>query len=203
MYPGPIDQLSRPLHDLRISVTDRCNFRCTYCMPKEVFGRDFEFLPASALLSFEEITRLARIFIGLGVEKLRITGGEPLVRRDIERLIGMLAPLPGLKDLTLTTNGSLLARKAQALKDAGLNRVTVSLDLLDNDVFMAMNDVDFPVERVLEGIEVARAGGAVADQGEHGREARGERGFHLAYGETLQGDRHYPAAYRVHGRGRH
>jgi len=154
-----MDALNRPLHDLRISVTDRCNFRCTYCMPKEVFGRDFKFLPASALLSFEEITRLARIFIGLGVEKLRITGGEPLVRRDIERLIGMLAPLPGLKDLTLTTNGSLLTRKAQALKDAGLRRVTVSLDSLDNDVFMSMNDVDFPVERVLEGIDAARAAG--------------------------------------------
>ena len=154
-----MDALNRPLHDLRISVTDRCNFRCTYCMPKEVFGRDFKFLPASALLSFEEIARLARIFIGLGVEKLRITGGEPLVRRDIERLIGMLAPLPGLKDLTLTTNGSLLTRKARALKDAGLNRVTVSLDSLDNDVFMSMNDVDFPVQRVLEGIDAARAAG--------------------------------------------
>ncbi len=140
-------------------MTDRCNFRCTYCMPKEVFGRDFKFLPASALLSFEEITRLAGIFMGLGVEKLRITGGEPLVRRDIERLIAMLAPLPGLKDLTLTTNGALLARKARALKDAGLQRVTVSLDSLDNDVFMGMNDVDFPVERVLEGIEEARAVG--------------------------------------------
>jgi cyclic pyranopterin phosphate synthase len=154
-----MDTLRRPLHDLRISVTDRCNFRCTYCMPKEIFGRDFQFLPSSALLTFEEITRLARIFLSLGVEKLRITGGEPLVRRDIERLIGMLAPLPGLKDLTLTTNGSLLARKAQALKDAGLQRVTVSLDSLDNDVFMAMNDVDFPVERVLEGIEAARSAG--------------------------------------------
>src|SRR5437763_7883531 len=109
---SPIDQLNRPFRDLRISVTDRCNFRCTYCMPKEVFGRDFQFLPSSALLTFEEITRLARIFISLGVEKLRITGGEPLVRRDIERLVGMLARLPGLKDLTLTTNGSLLARKA-------------------------------------------------------------------------------------------
>ena len=128
-------------------------------MPKEVFGRDFRFLPASALLTFEEITRLARVFVGLGVEKLRITGGEPLVRRDIERLIGMLAPLPGVKDITLTTNGSLLARKAQALKDAGLRRVTVSLDSLDNSVFMAMNDVDFPVGRVLEGIEAARAVG--------------------------------------------
>ena len=128
MQSSIVDLLNRPLRDLRISVTDRCNFRCTYCMPKEVFGRDFQFMPPSALLTFEEITRLARIFIELGVEKIRLTGGEPLVRRDIERLVGMLAPLPGLKDLTLTTNGSLLARKAQALKDAGLKRVTVSLD---------------------------------------------------------------------------
>ncbi len=154
-----LDQLNRPLRDLRISVTDRCNFRCTYCMPKEVFGRDFQFLPSAALLTFEEITRLARIFIDHGVEKLRLTGGEPLVRRDLEKLIAMLAPLPGLHDLTLTTNGSLLARKARALKDAGLQRLTVSLDSLDNAVFKAMNDVDFPVERVLEGIAAAQAVG--------------------------------------------
>jgi cyclic pyranopterin phosphate synthase len=128
-------------------------------MPKEVFGRDFQFLPSAALLTFEEITRLARIFIGQGVEKLRLTGGEPLVRRDLETLIRMLAPLPGLHDLTLTTNGSLLARKARALKDAGLQRITVSLDSLDNAVFKAMNDVDFPVERVLEGIATAQAVG--------------------------------------------
>src|SRR5262249_54794088 len=153
------DAFQRPLRDLRISVTDRCNFRCTYCMPREVFGRDFEFLPARLLLSFEEIARLARAFIGAGVEKIRITGGEPLVRRDVERLIAMLAALDGLRDLTLTTNGSLLAKKAQALKDAGLQRVTVSLDSLDNDVFKAMNDVGFPVERVLEGIEAAREAG--------------------------------------------
>jgi len=128
-------------------------------MPKEVFGRDFQFLPSADLLTFEEITRLTRIFIAHGVEKIRITGGEPLVRRDLERLIEMLARLDGLKDLTLTTNASLLARKAQALKDAGLRRITVSLDSLDNAVFTAMNDVDFPVERVLEGIEAARAAG--------------------------------------------
>jgi GTP 3',8-cyclase len=128
-------------------------------MPKEVFGRDFQFLPSAALLTFEEITRLGRIFIGQGVEKLRLTGGEPLVRRDLETLIAMLAPLPGLHDLTLTTNGSLLARKARALKDAGLQRITVSLDSLDNAVFKAMNDVDFPVERVLEGIAAAQAVG--------------------------------------------
>ncbi len=154
-----LDALRRPLHDLRISVTDRCNFRCTYCMPKEVFGKDFEFLPPRALLTFDETARLARIFIDLGVEKLRITGGEPLVRRELEKLIAMLAPLPGLKDLTLTTNGALLARKAQALRDAGLRRITVSLDALDDAVFRAMNDVDFPASRVLEGIEAARAAG--------------------------------------------
>jgi GTP 3',8-cyclase len=159
MTSNVTDQLNRPLHDLRISVTDRCNFRCTYCMPREVFGRDFQFLPSSALLTFEEITRLSSIFIEHGVEKLRITGGEPLVRRDLEKLIAMLAPLPGLKDLTLTTNGSLLARKAQALRDAGLRRVTVSLDSLDDAVFQAMNDVSFPVEKVLEGIEAAAAAG--------------------------------------------
>ena len=154
-----LDTFKRPLRDLRISVTDRCSFRCTYCMPKEVFGRDFAFLPPGELLSFEEITRLAGIFLELGVEKLRLTGGEPLLRRDLETLVGQLASLPGLRDLTLTTNGALLARKAQALKDAGLNRVTVSLDSLDDAVFQAMNDVAFPVERVLVGIAAAQAAG--------------------------------------------
>ncbi len=159
MNPSITDNFNRPLRDLRISVTDRCNFRCTYCMPKEVFGRDFQFLPSHDLLTFEEITRLSRIFIANGVEKLRITGGEPLVRRDLERLVSMLSELEGLKDLTLTTNGALLAKKAKALKEAGLNRVTVSLDSLDDTVFRAMNDVDFPVGRVLEGIEAAREAG--------------------------------------------
>ncbi|HKG09462.1 MAG TPA: GTP 3',8-cyclase MoaA, partial [Gaiellaceae bacterium] len=148
----------RPLRDLRISVTDRCNFRCVYCMPKEVFGRDYAFLPREQLLSFEEIERLARVFAAHGVEKIRLTGGEPLVRRDLELLVGMLARIDGL-DLTLTTNGSLLSRKAQALADAGLGRITVSLDSLDDEVFRAMNDVDFPVERVLAGIEAAAAAG--------------------------------------------
>ena len=147
------------MHDLRISVTDRCNFRCTYCMPKEVFGRGFEFLARSDILSFEETTRLARIFVALGVRKLRITGGEPLVRKDVERLIAMLAAIDGLDDLTVTTNGSLLKRKARALKEAGLRRITVSLDSLDNDVFKSMNDVDFPADRVLEGIEAAAEAG--------------------------------------------
>ena len=149
------DALHRPLRDLRISVTDRCNFRCVYCMPKAIFGRDFQFLPPAMLLSFEEITRLAHLFIASGAGKIRLTGGEPLVRREVERLVAMLAPLDGLCDLTLTTNGSLLAKKAPALKAAGLHRVTVSLDALDDAVFRAMNDVDFPVQRVLEGIEVA------------------------------------------------
>ena len=155
-----LDRLGRPLRDLRISVTDRCNFRCSYCMPKEVFDGSYKFLPHAELLSFEEITRLASLFVGHGVRKLRLTGGEPLLRRHLEVLIGMLA---GLRtpdgqplDLTLTTNASLLARKAQALKDAGLQRVTVSLDALDDAIFRRMNDVDFPVAEVLHGIEVAQ-----------------------------------------------
>jgi len=156
--PKLTDTLHRPLRDLRISVTDRCNFRCTYCMPKEVFGRDHQFLGREMLLTFEETARLARIFASLGVEKVRITGGEPLLRRDLESLVGMLASIPGL-DLTLTTNGSLLAEKAGALRAAGLRRVTVSLDSLDDEVFRAMNDVDFPVARVLSGIEVASRAG--------------------------------------------
>jgi GTP 3',8-cyclase len=132
--PALRDSFGRPLRDLRISVTDRCNFRCVYCMPKEVFGKDYAFLERRALLSFEEITRLARVFQRLGIEKLRLTGGEPLVRRNLEQLIGMLSALPGL-DLTLTTNGSILAKKAAALKAAGLQRVTVSLDALDDATF--------------------------------------------------------------------
>ncbi len=152
-----VDVFGRPLHDLRISVTDRCNFRCTYCMPKDVFGHDYRFLDRKELLDFEEITRLARSAVGLGVKKLRLTGGEPLVRRDLEQLISMLAKLDA--EVTLTTNASLLPRKAQALKDAGLARITVSLDAMDDSTFRAMNDVDFPVDRVLEGIEAARVAG--------------------------------------------
>ncbi|MSQ14822.1 MAG: GTP 3',8-cyclase MoaA [Dehalococcoidia bacterium] len=154
-----VDTLNRPLRDLRISVTDRCNFRCTYCMPREVFGKDFAFLPHKELLTFEEITRLARIFVANGVEKLRLTGGEPTVRKDIEKLITMLASLEDLKDLTLTTNGSTLTKKAQALKEAGLDRITVSLDSLDDEVFKSMNDADFPVQGVLDGIEAASEAG--------------------------------------------
>jgi GTP 3',8-cyclase len=158
-----LDARGRPLRDLRISVTDRCNFRCSYCMPKEVFDKHYQFLPHRDLLSFEEITRLASIFAGLGVQKLRITGGEPLLRRNIEALIAQLAALRTPEgqplDLTLTTNGSLLARKARALKDAGLQRVTVSLDALDDTIFRRMNDVDFPVADVLHGIDTAMAVG--------------------------------------------
>ena len=153
-----VDTLGRPVRDLRLSVTDRCNFRCTYCMPKSVFGRDYAFMPRRELLTFEEIERVARAFVGLGVEKIRLTGGEPLLRRDLERLVAKLAALGGL-DLTLTTNGALLPRKARLLAEAGLSRVTVSLDSLDDDVFRAMNDVGFPVAAVLEGIDAAAAAG--------------------------------------------
>ena len=151
------DTLGRPMRDLRISVTDRCNFRCVYCMPREVFDAEHQFLPHSAILSFEEIARLAGIFVGLGVKKIRLTGGEPLVRRDLANLVGLLSPL-GV-EITLTTNGSLLAKQAALLKSAGLNRVTVSLDSLDDATFRAMNDADFPVARVVEGIETAAAAG--------------------------------------------
>jgi GTP 3',8-cyclase len=156
---APLDTLGRPVRDLRISVTDRCNFRCVYCMPKEVFGRDYRFLERKELLTFEEIERLARSFVGLGVTKLRITGGEPLVRRNLEHLIELLRALGDDLDVTLTTNGSLLPEKAEGLKAAGLDRVTVSLDSLDDEVFRAMNDVDFPVEKVLAGIDAAAAAG--------------------------------------------
>ncbi len=159
----PTDTLGRPLRDLRISVTDRCNFRCSYCMPKEVFDKDYPYLPHADLLSFEEITRVARQFVALGVRKIRLTGGEPLLRKNIEVLIEQLAQLRTPEgeplDLTLTTNGSLLARKARALKEAGLRRVTVSLDGLDDAVFRRMNDVDFPVAQVLEGLDAAQAAG--------------------------------------------
>lgn len=157
------DALARPLQDLRISLTDRCNFRCVYCMPEEAFGKDHAFLPQTSLLSFEEITRIARIFVAHGVQKIRLTGGEPLLRKHIENLIGMLAQLktPDGRnvELTLTTNGSLLAKKAQTLKDAGLHRVTVSLDSLDDATFRRMNGVDFPVADVLHGIDAAHAAG--------------------------------------------
>ncbi|HEY8648735.1 MAG TPA: radical SAM protein, partial [Candidatus Limnocylindria bacterium] len=155
---GTTDTFGRPLHDLRISVTDRCNFRCVYCMPKEIYGKGYQFLPKDQLLTFEELGRLVRIFASLGVRKIRLTGGEPLMRRGLDELIADLSTIPDL-DLTLTTNGSLLAGQAAALKAAGLKRVTVSLDSLDDAVFMCMNDVDFPVARVLAGIEAAKAVG--------------------------------------------
>jgi cyclic pyranopterin phosphate synthase len=150
-----LDQFRRPLRDLRISVTDRCNFRCTYCMPKEVYGHGFRFLPRPDLLTFEEITRLVRVFVGQGVRKVRLTGGEPLLRRDLPTLVGQIAAVDGLEDLALTTNGVLLARHARALREAGLRRVTVSLDSVDDAVFRAMNDVNVGVARVVEGIDAA------------------------------------------------
>ena len=152
---GP-DKLGRRLRDLRLSITDRCNFRCVYCMPREIFGPDFQFLSRDEILSFEELHRVAALFVGLGVRKIRITGGEPLIRREMEQLVGMLASIPELEDLAMTTNASLLAQKAQVLKEAGLHRVTVSLDALDPERFQAMSDTSFPVERVLEGIRVAQ-----------------------------------------------
>src|SRR3954463_15984395 len=153
------DALGRPIHDLRISVTDRCNFRCTYCMPREVYGRDYAFLPRAELLTFEEISRLARVFVALGVRKIRLTGGEPLLRRDLPKLIEMLSVIPGADDITLTTNGSLLARQAKSLADAGLKRISVSLDSLDEQTFARMNDVGFPVSAVLDGIAAAERAG--------------------------------------------
>jgi len=154
-----LDSFGRPLRDLRISVTDRCNFRCTYCMPREVFGPGYQFLQRDALLTYEEITRLTRIFVEHGVEKIRITGGEPLVRRDLDRLIREINEIPGVLDLTLTTNGSLLRAQAQKLADAGLKRITVSLDALDDETFMAMNDAGVPVSVVLDGIAAAQEAG--------------------------------------------
>ncbi|GAB1393428.1 GTP 3',8-cyclase MoaA [Rhodocyclaceae bacterium] len=156
--PVLLDAFGRPVRDLRISITDRCNFRCVYCMPKTVFGRDYPFMPRAELLSFEEITRIARLFAARGVKKLRLTGGEPLLRHGVEKLIAQLATIPDL-EITLTTNGSLLAQKAAVLAAAGLQRVTVSLDALDDVIFKRMNDADYPVAKVLEGIEAAAAAG--------------------------------------------
>jgi cyclic pyranopterin phosphate synthase len=152
---GVLDRFSRPLRDLRISVTDRCNLRCPYCMPRETFGRDYAFMPRDELLSCEEITRLCRQFAALGVVKLRLTGGEPLLRRDLERLVEMVAAIPGIDDIALTTNGMLLAAKARGLRAAGLSRVTVSLDALDEEVFRSMSDTRLPLARVLAGIDAA------------------------------------------------
>jgi cyclic pyranopterin phosphate synthase len=185
-----LDTFGRPLRDLRISVTDRCNFRCVYCMPKEVYGRDHRFLERRELLTFEEITRVARTFVSAGVKKIRITGGEPLVRRDLERLIEQLSELD--VDLTLTTNGSLLPQKAQVLADAGLRRITVSLDSLDDAIFRSLNDVDFSVERVLDGIDAASAAGlpvkvnAVIKRGVNDDQIVPLAGFFRERGHTLR-----------------
>ena len=157
--PGPTDRMRRPLRDLRISVTDRCNFRCPYCMPAELYGERYRFLPKSELLTFEEIERLARLFVGLGVRKIRLSGGEPLLRSEIERLVARLAAIDGVKDLALTTNGSLLAGHAPGLAEAGLDRVTVSLDSLDGDVFRAMSGNAGSVDKVLDGIHAAERAG--------------------------------------------
>ncbi len=195
------DQLHRPLRDLRISVTDRCNFRCNYCMPKEVFDSQYTYLPHGDLLSFEEITRVARVFVGLGVRKLRLTGGEPLLRKNLEVLIEQLAALrtPDGQplDLTLTTNGSLLKRKAQDLRRAGLQRVTVSLDGIDDAVFRAMNDVDFPVSDVLEGIAAARDAGLGLDA--HGRFSHLK--INMVVKRTTNLDQILPMARHFHGSG--
>ena len=149
------DQFGRPLRDLRLSVTDRCNFRCPYCMPAEIYGERYHFLPRDSVLTYEEIARLVRIFAKLGVTKVRLTGGEPLLRQHLDRLVAMLVQIPGIADLTLTTNGFLLAQQAQALKDAGLRRVTISLDTLDDAIFRIMNGRNYGVERVLEGVRKA------------------------------------------------
>ena len=149
------DQFNRPFKDLRISVTDRCNFRCTYCMPAEIYGERYEFLPKAQLLTFEEITRLTKVMVRLGAVKVRLTGGEPLVRNDLEKLVGMLSVVDGVHDLTLTTNAYLLPQKARILKDAGLQRITVSLDTLDDEIFKRMNGRGFSTSKVLEGIDAA------------------------------------------------
>ncbi len=198
------DELGRPLRDLRISVTDRCNFRCTYCMPKEVFDSNYRFLRHADLLTFEEIARLARAFVQQGVEKIRLTGGEPLLRKDLHKLIAMLSPMTTRSgrpvDIALTTNGSVLARKAQQLADAGLKRITVSLDGLDDVTFRRMNDVDFPVRDVLAGIDAATAAGLapvkinmVVKRGVNEREIVGD-------GALLSRHRPYRSVYRIHGR---
>ncbi|MDQ7988161.1 MAG: GTP 3',8-cyclase MoaA [Candidatus Dactylopiibacterium sp.] len=182
------DALGRPLHDLRISVTDRCNFRCTYCMPRDKFGREHPFLAHDDILRYEEIARLARLFAGLGVRKIRLTGGEPLMRRHLDRLVGMLAQIPGL-DLTLTTNGALLARHAAALRAAGLNRVTVSLDALDDAVFRRMSDAHCGVADVLEGIDAAAAAGL------------GPVKINMVVRRGLNEDQILPLVRRFHGSG--
>ncbi len=198
--PVLVDTLGRPMHDLRISVTDRCNFRCTYCMPREVYGRDFAFLPREELLTFEEITRLARLFASLGVKKLRLTGGEPLLRRDLPTLVSMLGELDGIEDITLTTNGSLLARQAEALAAAGLRRISVSLDSLDEATFARMNDVGFPVSAVLGGIDAAHDAGLTPIKVNMVVRRGINEDSVVPDGALLPRARPHPAFHRVHGR---
>ena len=175
---GITDSFNRPLRDLRISVTDRCNFRCAYCMPAEIFGESYQFLPKGEILTFEEITRLSHLFVGLGVNKLRITGGEPLLRTNLHRLIAMLAAIDPDLDLTLTTNAYLLPQQAQQLKDAGLQRITVSLDTLDDAIFREMNGRGVPVQRVLDGIAAAAAVGLSPIQNQRRSAERGQRPYY-------------------------
>ena len=199
--PPAIDALGRRLHDLRISVTDRCNFRCPYCMPAEIYGEHYQFLAKPELLTFEEIERLARLAIGLGVEKLRITGGEPLLRHQLPSLVGRLAALDGLRDLTLTTNGVLLDKFAKPLVDAGLDRVTVSLDSLDPETSRRMSGRDVDPSRVLAGIEAGRARGTAADQAQLRGAARRQRPRDRRPGAPLPRHRPHRALHRVHGCG--
>ncbi len=195
-----LDAFGRPLRDLRISVTDRCNFRCTYCMPKEVFGHDYRFLDRKELLDFDEITRVARVAVGLGVRKLRLTGGEPLIRRDVEVLVGMLAELDA--EITLTTNASLLPRKAQALADAGLDRITVSLDAMDDATFRSDERRRLP-GRPRARRDRGRTPRGTARQGQLRRQARRQRRPDRPDGDLLPRDGRHAALHRVHGRGRH
>ena len=196
-----LDTLGRPLETLRISITDRCNFRCVYCMPKEVYGRDHQFLERTELLSLEEIARVAGIFAALGVRTVRITGGEPLVRRNVEHLVELLHAIPGL-EIALTTNGALLPQKAEALARAGLDRVTVSLDSVDDAAFRALNDVDFPVQKVLEGIDAAAAAGLRVKVNAVVKRGANDDGI-VALAEQFRGTGSHAALHRVHGRRQH
>ncbi len=196
------DTLGRPLRDLRISLTDRCNMRCGYCMPREVFGEGFEFLPRSELLSFEEIARFVGVAARLGVHKVRLTGGEPLLRRDTPRLVGMLSSIEGITDIALTTNGLLLARHAAALKRAGLDRVTVSLDTLDEDLFASISDTRAPLAARAARHRGGGRGRPRAGEGEHGRPPWGQRRLRARDGRALPRTPRDPQVHRVHGRGR-
>ena len=197
---GPLDTLRRPIHDLRISVMDRCNFRCPYCMPRETFHESYRFLKSSERLDFAEILRLARVFVRAGVRKIRITGGEPLLRPNLADLIGDLTQLPDVEDIALTTNGMLLAKYATELKAAGLNRITVSLDTLDPEVFAKMSGGFGGVDEVLDGIEHARRAGPRAHQDQHRRAARRQRSHAARPAGAFPRHRRHRALHRVHGR---